>query len=95
MQIPEIKRGQYLLITTDGAETLVQKKPHMNEICAAISSSGIDTVTLKRSPRIIMMVDDTGMIDGKRVNSKATTLYHSVCKPGTGLGYSWGCGYCS
>jgi hypothetical protein len=30
-----------------------------------------------------MYVDDTGMIDGKPINAKATALYHARCKPGT------------
>jgi len=30
-----------------------------------------------------MFVDDTGMIEGKPVNSKATALYHANCSPGT------------
>jgi hypothetical protein len=32
---------------------------------------------------IVMMVDDTGMIDGKPINPKATELYRGVCRPGT------------
>jgi len=31
----------------------------------------------------MMFVDDTGVIDGKSVNPKATALYHAVCRPGT------------
>jgi hypothetical protein len=30
-----------------------------------------------------MIVDDTGMIDHKPVNAKATELYRAKCNPGT------------
>jgi hypothetical protein len=30
-----------------------------------------------------MFVDDTGMLDGKPVNAKATALYRAICKRGT------------
>jgi hypothetical protein len=36
-----------------------------------------------RLPETVMLVDDTGMIDGKPINPKATALYHAICRPGT------------
>lgn len=83
MQIPAINKGEYLIIAVDGTETIIQQKPEINRVCKAIGCEYIDTITLKRSPRIVMLVDDVGMIDKKPVNPKATALYHSVCKPGT------------
>lgn len=41
----------------------------------------LDTVNLRDGR--IMLVDDTGMIDGRPQNLEATTLYHTVCRPGT------------
>jgi hypothetical protein len=43
----------------------------------------MDTVTINRMRQTVMFVDDTGMIDGKPVNPKATALYHAICKPST------------
>ena len=31
----------------------------------------------------VMVVDDTGLVDGRPVNAAATKLYHAVCRPGT------------
>lgn len=31
----------------------------------------------------VMLVDDTGLVDGKPVNPEATKLYLAICKPGT------------
>lgn len=46
-----------------------------------IKADCFDTVNLKDGR--VMIVDDTGMLDGKPVNPEATKLYHSVCIPGT------------
>jgi hypothetical protein len=50
-----------------------------------IGADMIDTVVLRHlgHPVQVMIVDDTGMIDGKPVNVKATELYHANCHPGT------------
>ena len=80
----EIRQGEYRIIHTDGTEILIEEKPNMDRILKAIGAECADTVCLdKRTRTQIMVVDDTGMVDGKPVNSKATKLYHSVCKPGT------------
>ena len=42
---------------------------------------GLDTVNLRDGR--LMLVDDTGLIDGRPRNDTATALYHSVCIPGT------------
>lgn len=47
----------------------------------AIGATCLDTVNLRDGN--VMMVDDTGMIDGKPVNPEATKLYHGICRPGT------------
>jgi hypothetical protein len=80
----QIRRGEYRIIRTNGTETLIEEKPTLDAVRRAIGADGIDTVCLdKRTRTQIMVVDDTGMVDGKPVNSKATELYHSICKPGT------------
>jgi hypothetical protein len=83
----EIRRGEYWLISVDGAETLCETKPHLNTIYKEIGADCCDSVMLRFPDNgkdgIVMLVDDTGMIDGKPVNSKATELYHTRCKPGT------------
>lgn len=46
-----------------------------------IGADTFDTVNLRDGR--VMIVDDTGMIDGKPVNPEATKLYHAICIPGT------------
>ena len=79
-----MKRGQYKIIFVDGTETVVNRKPTINAIAVAIGASGLDTIILSHSPPILVMfVDDTGAIDGKPANAKATGMYLARCEPGT------------
>jgi hypothetical protein len=75
--------GQYKVIRVDGTETLHEGKASIREIMRLIGCDGLDTVTIDRTRQTVMFVDDTGMLDGKPVNAKATALYHAICKPGT------------
>jgi hypothetical protein len=79
----QINCGEYRIIRADGTEIMHEGRPTIREIQRAIGADCLDTVILDRRNEQIMMVDDTGMCDGKPVNSKATALYHSICKPGT------------
>jgi hypothetical protein len=81
--IPDIRRGEYLIIRVDGTETRVEEKPTLHKLYRDIGCQCADTVTLDHKRQILMFVDDTGMVDGKPVNPKATALYHGRCKPGT------------
>lgn len=81
-----VKRGEFIVIRVDGNVTHCGFKPTNKVIKAAIGCDLIDVVILTHDngmPGIVMICDDTGMIDGKPVNPKATALYHSVCRPGT------------
>ena len=78
-----MKRQQYKVIRTDGTETIHEGKPAIAEICNLIGCDALDTVTLDRRRATVMFVDDTGMIDGRPINPKATALYRARCKPGT------------
>jgi len=79
-----MKRGQYKIITVDGTETIVHKLPTTDAIRLAIGADCLDTVVLSHSPPILVMfVDDTGAIDGKPANEKATAMYLALCEPGT------------
>lgn len=78
-----IKVGEYKIIRVDGTETMHEGKASIGIIERAIGALCLDTVILDRAAEQIMLVDDTGMSDGKPVNPKATALYHSICKPGT------------
>jgi hypothetical protein len=78
-----MEKGRFKIIRTDGTETDIEGKPTIRDLYAAIGCTCADTVTLDHKKRTVMFVDDTGMIDGKPVNGKATALYHSVCRPGT------------
>lgn len=46
-----------------------------------IGAEVLDTVNLRDGR--VMLVDDTGLVDGKPRNEAATTLYWSICRPGT------------
>lgn len=72
------------LIRTDGTETALQGPHAIRDIQTMIGADTLDTVMLRSlgDPLHVMLVDDTGMIDGKPVNVRATTLYHAQCRPG-------------
>ena len=74
---------QHRLIRTDGTETILDHRPSFDDIRRLIGCDGLDTVTIDRRRQTVMFVDDTGMIDGRPVNPKATALYRAICKPGT------------
>jgi len=77
--------GTFKVVRVDGTEE-VMGPVNLSAIHKAIGCTCCDTVILKRSAfeaEIVMMVDDTGMIDGKPINPKATALYHGVRGPGT------------
>jgi hypothetical protein len=76
-----VSPGTYKLIRCDGSETLHQGKTTIRAIQMLIGCDCLDTVTIDRR-RQTMFVDDTGMLDGKPVNTKATALYQAICHPG-------------
>jgi hypothetical protein len=78
-----MESGTYKIIRIDGSETIHRGKSSLSEIMRLIGCSSLDTVSIDRRRRTVMFVDDTGMIDNKPVNAKATALYRAVCKPGT------------
>jgi hypothetical protein len=82
-----VRRGEYFIVRTTGAVERFQCRPTLRGIQADVGASCLDSVTLRRdavgNAMVVMLCDDTGMIDGKPANPKATELYHSVCKPGT------------
>ncbi len=71
-----VKRGEYLIIRVDGTEELIREKPTLEALHRAIGCDCIDAVNLDRKipAEIVMIVDDTGMIDRKPVNARATQL---------------------
>jgi hypothetical protein len=80
----EQPRGQYRIIRVDGIETIVPEKPTIRAICKAIGCVVLDTVTLSRDgpvASVIMLMDDTGMIDGKPVNESATAIARGAFGP--------------
>ena len=79
-----MEAGYFKVIRTNGTETMHEGKPTFEEVKRLIGCDCLDTVTVSRTrSRMKMYVDDSGMIDEKPVNLKATALYHSVCRPGT------------
>jgi hypothetical protein len=79
----QIQRGTFKILRTDGTEELIREKPTLARIYKEIHADIVDTVLLDRDSTLLMVVDDTGMIDNKLINPQATALYLSVYKPGT------------
>ncbi len=76
-----VVRGEYRILRVSGEETLIPMRPSLDMIQKAIGCTCLDTVILSRKagrPETVMLVDDTGMIDNKPVNPKATELYLAV-----------------
>ncbi len=73
---------QVQILRVDGSEeSHVATGRTIAAIERLIGADCLDIVNLRDGR--VMLVDDTGMVDGKPVNPKATELYHSVCRPGT------------
>jgi hypothetical protein len=75
--------GTYKLIRVDGTETIYAGKAAIPDIMRLIRCNCLDTVFIGPQGRTVMFVDDTGAIDNKPINWKATALYRAVCMPGT------------
>lgn len=70
------------LIKTSGEEsTYHMNKLSIREMARIAGCEVFDSVNLRDGR--VMMVDDTGFMEGKKINPKATELYHGVCRPGT------------
>jgi hypothetical protein len=64
----------------DGLQIAMKSKPTMAELLRVLGCSCIDTVNLGQDElgaEQVMVVDDTGMIDGKPINPVATVLYQA------------------
>lgn len=73
------------IIRADGREERLDGPHAMRSLQHLIAGNGIDVVQLRHlgRPVWVMIVDDTGFIDGRPINEKATALYHANCHPGT------------
>lgn len=80
MKIPEIKRGQYVVIPADGALRVVDQKPTLKALYLDLGCDTIDTVLLDRERQIVMVVDDVGMVENRPVNALATAIV-ALCAP--------------
>lgn len=69
---------QIEIIRCDGSSETREIDRHnvLEEIYKAIGCQLIDAVNLRDGR--VMLVDDTGLIDRKPVNPRATELYHTV-----------------
>jgi hypothetical protein len=76
--LPAVARGSYLVIRADGTETTVLTRPSVAELRRALGCKWLCAVTLSRradaAPEVIMNIDDTGLLDRKPVNARATEL---------------------
>lgn len=66
------------LIRIDGTEVDLPAKLTMTEVRDRIGAEALDTVILADGVHV-MLVDDSGAIDGKSVNGRATALYWQKC----------------
>lgn len=85
-----LERGTYLVITTEGEAKLVREIPTIHAVHRAISTADrrcvrCDTINLEvigagrtRGDRIVMMVDDTGMIDDLPINQLAFYIANMI-----------------
>lgn len=67
-----MRRDSFRVIRTDGRDEVVQQAPTLDAIYRAIGCECATTVTLDKRRSTIMYADDTGMIDWKPINAKAT-----------------------
>lgn len=67
-----IKSGTFLIISTDGTKSLVEKRPTIKDIEKRIGADYLDTVNLRHDE--IMLVDDLGISKGKPLNPEAFAL---------------------
>lgn len=72
--IPKVE--EYRVIRTSGDDFIIREKPTLKKVKKSICADHIDCVTISFSAGhvadLVMMVDDTGMIDGKPFNSAAS-----------------------
>ncbi len=80
-----MRKGNFKIIRCDGTVEDYKEKPTIERIHALLKVDCIDTITLswhKGTPSELMLVDDTGMIDHKPVNDKATAIMQDLHKGG-------------
>lgn len=71
----------WTIIPVSGPERIIKGKATIAAVSAALNADGLDTVNFHDGR--VMLVDDTGVREGKPVNPRATKIYHGLCKPGT------------
>jgi hypothetical protein len=81
-----IVNGSRCVLRVDGSIEQLEGKVTMAIVDRLIEPpQGTDCVWLKHLgwPRMVMIVDDTGMIDARPVNPEATRLYLANCRDGS------------
>ena len=75
----DVHPGEYRILNVDGTESLIDERPTIRRLLLQIGAETIDCVTLRMTrPAIVMIVDDTGMLDHKPVNQKASELMRAT-----------------
>ena len=84
-----LRRGTYLVVNTNDEAKLIEEKPTLAKVQAAISTPErecmlCDTINLRlmgaggvKDP-IVMLVDETGMLDGLPINRIAFYVAHTI-----------------
>jgi hypothetical protein len=79
----DLGTAKVVILRADGREEEHHVGKHilLGFIQRMIGADMLDTVNLRDGR--VMLVDDTGLVDGKPRNEAATKLYLAVCRPGT------------
>lgn len=76
----------YVAIMTTGQTAIMKGRPTIDLACKAIGCETIDVLVLNRGddgqPKIVMLVDDEGLLNDSPVNPEATKLAWSALGPG-------------
>lgn len=78
MTLLELWPEMRVLIRTDGSTQMLEGKQSFSTIYQLIGCDCLDTVSLAHG--LVMLVDDTGLLDNKPVNPIATGLYYAKCQ---------------
>lgn len=69
--------GTWKVIRVDGTEETIPGFARMSDVYRKIGCNCCDIAIIDRRPAIVMIADDTGMVDGKPINHTATYIYYS------------------
>jgi hypothetical protein len=78
MKAPHIEPGTWRIYRADGTQEEFTTKPSIRQVSSKLGYDTLDSVNLRGNGPTIMMVCDTGMIDGLPSNAKANEFMQAV-----------------